>query len=286
MRAVEVAARVIMGRRLLARAAAFALLLAVAPLAGGRTRADCESRYKAERGQEGKDVIWVPTEDAMVVRMLEMAHVTSADKVYDLGSGDGKIPIAAAKRFGATAVGIEYDRGLVKLARCLAEAEGVRKRVEMIQGDIFEADFSAATVVTLYLLPALNLQLRPTLLAMKAGTRIVSYSFTMGDWQPDDFVDTDEGSAYLWIVPANVAGEWTFRGDDQSFAVTLEQTFQRLTGSASGAAVAGKLGGEQLAFAFMQGGEEVRVAATVDGDRLSATVTRAGQAAQYTGTRK
>ena len=190
----------------LARAAAFALLIALAPLAEGKTRADCESRYKPERGQEGKDVIWVPTEDAMVARMLQMARVTAADKVYDLGSGDGKIPIAAAKRFGATAVGIEYDRGLVKLAQCLAEVEGVRKRVEMIQADIFETDFSAATVVTLYLLPSLNAKLAPRLKKeLKPGTRIVSHAFDMMQaeppWPAEKTQEVDGANIYLWTIP-------------------------------------------------------------------------------------
>jgi SAM-dependent methyltransferase len=277
-----------MHRRLLAHAAALALLAAFASLADAKTRADCENRYKAERGQEGKDVIWVPTEDVMVARMLEMARVTAADKVYDLGSGDGKIPIAAAKRFGATAIGVEFERNLVELAQCLVAVEGVRKRVKIIEGDIFETDFSDATVVTLYLLPALNLRLRPTLLAMRPGTRVVSYSFTMGDWQPDDFVDTDEGSAYLWVVPANVAGGWTFRelGGDETFDVTLEQTFQNLRGSASGAAVAGKLSGEQIALAFVRGGHEIALTGNVEGDRITGTATRGGQATQYVGTRK
>jgi SAM-dependent methyltransferase len=215
-----------------------------------------------------------------------MARVTAADKVYDLGSGDGKIPIAAAKRFGATAVGIEYDRDLVKLARCLADAEGVRRRVEMIRADIFETDFSDATVVTLYLLPELNLRLRPALLAMKPGTRVVSYSFTMGEWQPDDSVDTDDGSAYLWIVPANVAGEWTFRGGGSNFEVSLEQTFQRLEGSADGAPLKGDLAGEEIAFAFVQGEEETRVAGTVHGDRIRATVRRGGTSLEYVATRR
>jgi SAM-dependent methyltransferase len=273
-------------RRWLARAAALAVLAALASVAHGKTRADCESRYRPQRGQEGKDVVWVPTEDAMVVRMLEMAHVTPADKVYDLGSGDGKIPIAAAKRFGATAIGVEYDRDLAKLAQCLVEAEGVRKRVRIVQGDIFDTDFSDATVVTLYLLPALNLRLRPTLLGMRPGTRVVSYSFTMGEWEPDDFADTDEGSAYLWIVPARVDGEWTFNGGGQSFDVALEQTFQRLKGVAGGAAVTGKLEGEAVVFTFAQGGEQTRVSGVVDRDRINATVTRGGQSAEYAGTRK
>jgi hypothetical protein len=275
-----------MERRQLAGAAALALLIASVTSADAKTRAQCDSRYKAERGQEGKDVIWVPTEDAMVARMLEMAHVTPADKVYDLGSGDGKIPIVAAKQFGATAVGIEYDGGLVKLARCLAGAEGVRKRVEMIRGDIFEADFGDATVVTLYLLPALNLRLRPTLLAMRPGTRVVSYSFTMGEWEPDDFVDTDDGSAYLWIVPANVAGQWTFRGGGRSFDVTLEQTFQQLRGFAAGSTLKGSVAGDEIAFAFFEGRDETRVTGTVNGDRIRATVSGSGTSVEYIATRR
>ena len=127
----------------------------------GKTREDCEREYTPQRGQAGKDVIWVPTGDEVVTRMLELAKVTSTDHVYDLGAGDGKIPIAATKQFGATAVGVEYDADLVKYAQCVVEAEGVQGRVTVVQGDIFETDFSDATVVTLYLLPELNLRLRP-----------------------------------------------------------------------------------------------------------------------------
>ena len=195
--------------RLFAPAVALALFVGLTSLADGKTRADCEKEYTPQRAQEGKDVIWAPTPDAVVLRMLEMAKVTPADKVYDLGAGDGKIAIAAGKHFGATAVGVEYDADLVKHAQCLAEAEGVQARVTFVQGDIFEADFSDATVVALYLTTTVNLRLRPTLLDMKPGTRVVTYSFTMGDWRWDHHIDTDEGSAYLWIVPANAAGAWT-----------------------------------------------------------------------------
>jgi SAM-dependent methyltransferase len=277
-----------MQQRLLAPATAFALLVGFASLADGKTRADCEREYTPQRAQEGKDVIWAPTEDAVVVRMLEMAKVTPADTVYDLGAGDGKIPIAAAKRFGAVAVGIEYDPDLAKHAQCLVEAEGVHERVEIVQGDIFDSDFSPATVVTLYLLPALNLRLRPTLLDMKPGTRVVSYTFTMGDWEPDDYVDTDEGSAYLWIVPADVDGAWTFRpaSGDESFDVTLDQTFQRLAGAASGVTVTGRLDGEKIDFAFTRDEEQTRVIGTVDGRRISGTVTRGGRSTEYIGNRK
>lgn len=274
-------------RRLVAGAFALAPLVGLASLAEGQTRADCEREYAPQRGQEGKDVIWVPTEDAMVLRMLEMAKVTPADKVYDLGAGDGKIAIAAGKRFGATAVGIEYDPDLAKHAQCLVEAEGVERRVRIVQGDIFATDFSDATVVTLYLLPALNLRLRPTLLDLRPGTRIVSYSFTMGDWEPDDHADTDEGSAYLWVVPAKVGGAWTFRSEgEDSFAVTLEQTFQLLRGSAGSGALKGRLSGASIELELVQSEEPTRITGAVDGDRMSVMLTRGGRSARYTGTKE
>jgi SAM-dependent methyltransferase len=269
------------------RAGVLVLLAGLVSLADAKTRADCERDYRPQRGQEGKDVVWVPTEDAMVVRMLEMANVTPADIVYDLGAGDGKISIAAAKRFGATSVGVEYDRALVRHARCLARAEGVHDRVSFVRGDIFETDFSDATVVTLYLLPDLNLRLRPTLLAMKPGTRVVSYSFTMFDWQPDDYVDTDEGSAYFWIVPADVHGAWTFRSASgaEAFAVQLEQTYQNLQGTAHGERITGKLTGDTVDFEFTAGGQRVRVTGTVASGRITGTVTRAGLSTEHVGTR-
>jgi SAM-dependent methyltransferase len=273
--------------RLLAGAAALVLAVVLAAPAGAKTRAHCEKEYTPQRGQDGKDVIWVPTGDAMVERMLEMTAVTPADKVYDLGAGDGKIAIAAAKVFGATSVGVEYDPELARHARCLVAAEGLRRRVKIIQGDIFETEFSDATVVTLYLLPELNLRLRPTLLAMKPGTRVASNSFTMGDWDPDAQAETDDGTAYFWVVPAQAAGAWTFRAQDGSerFEVTLEQTFQKLRGSAGGAAVTGKLGGAQIELTFTDGAEPVRFTGRVDGDRIGGTITRGAVSKDYVGTR-
>jgi SAM-dependent methyltransferase len=268
--------------------AALALSLGLASLADGKTRADCEREYTPQRAQEGKDVIWAPTEDSMVGRMLEMANVTAGDKVYDLGSGDGKIPIAAAKLFGATAVGIEYAPGLVKHSRCLAEAEGVHARVTVIEGDIFATDFSDATVVTLYLTPAVNLRLQPTLLALPPGTRVVSYSFGIGDWEPDDHIDSfGDGSAFLYVVPANVHGSWIFETTtgEQGFEVELAQSFQKLEGFTRGASVAGSLRGNEVAFAFMQDGERIVVTGTVEGDRIVATVARGGTATEYVGAR-
>lgn len=273
----------------LRRAVALAAVAALSFEAEAQTRADCERRYTPQRGQEGKDVVWAPTEDSMVGRMLELAEVTPHDKLYDLGSGDGKIPIAAAKLFGATAVGIEYERDLVAHARCLAAAEGVADRVSFIEGDLFEADFGDATVVTLYLLPELNLRLRPKLLALAPGTRVVSYSFTIGDWEPDASLDSfGDGSAFLWVVPANVHGSWRFRParGRGSFSLDLEQTFQNVHGSADGAPVAGRLRGDRLELEVGEPDARAMLAGTVEGDRIVATLTRGGTALEYVGTRR
>ena len=264
--------------------------LAFAWPADGQTRADCERTYTPQRGQDGKDVVWAPTEDAMLVRMLEMARVGPGDKLYDLGSGDGKIPIAAAKLFGATAVGIEYERDLVEHARCLAAAERVDERVTFVEGDLFAADFSDATVVTLYLLPEVNLALRPRLLALKPGTRVVSYSFAMGEWEPDDSIDSfGDGSAFFWLVPADVRGRWTFRPTSagERFDVELDQAFQTLGGSTGGgASVTGRVRGDRVELAFAENGAQALVAGTVEPQRIVATVTRNGTAAEYVGTRR
>ncbi|MGZ5223395.1 MAG: SAM-dependent methyltransferase, partial [Burkholderiales bacterium] len=159
-------------------------------------------------GQEGKDVIWVPTPQSLVDRMLQMADTKSTDFVIDLGAGDGRTVITAAKKFGARALGIEYNPDMVELAKRNAEKEGVAGRAQFIRADIFQTDFTQATVLTLYLLPSLNVKLRPTILNMKPGTRVVSHAFTMDDWQADQ-VDSSEGrTAYMWIVPAKAAGTW------------------------------------------------------------------------------
>jgi hypothetical protein len=273
--------------RLLTSAAVLVPLIAFTASIGAQTRADCEREYTPQRAQEGKDVIWAPTEDSMVVRMLEMANVTAADKVYDLGAGDGKIVIAAAKHFGATGVGIEFEAELVQHARCLAAAEGVGDRVTFVRGDIFESDFSDATVVALYLTPSVNERLLPMLLALKPGTRVVSYSFPIGDWEPDAEIDSfGDGSAFFWVVPANVKGTWSFRAaDGDSFEVTLEQTYQNLSGTARGAAVTGKLAGDRVELTFSEGGEPVGVAGAVAHGRIAATVVRGASSKHYIGTR-
>ena len=189
--------------------------------------------YVPKRGQMGKDVMWLPTSDDLVFKMLDAAQVGPQDELVDLGAGDGKIPIAAARQFGARAWGIEYNKDLAALAQRNAQRAGVAERVRIVHGDIFKEDFSKATVVTMYLLEELNTQLRPTILAMKPGTRVLSNTFSMGDWEPDQVIRVSNGTGYFWTVPANVAGLWTLSGLDENGNATLklEQSFQRLGGS-------------------------------------------------------
>lgn len=258
--------------------------------ASADNRETCYREYQPSSGQAGKDVVWVPTNDALVMRMLKMADVKPTDLVYDLGAGDGKIAIAAAKHFGARAVGIEYNPEMVKLAQCLAKVEGVEGRAQIRQGDIFETDFSSATVVTLYLLPELNLRLRPTLLEMKPGTRVVSHSFLMDDWEPDERSMTEDGHAYMWIVPAKVAGNWTFKGPDakDAFEVRLEQTFQNIFGTVGErkrSITNAELRGDRIRFAFEDNGKPVQVVGRVNGNRIEAQVTRDGRKLNYVGER-
>jgi SAM-dependent methyltransferase len=191
-----------------------------------------DQKYQPSMGQSGKDVIWIPTGNELVTKMLKIANVGPSDLVYDLGAGDGKIAIAAAKDFGARAVGIEYNPDLAALGQRNAERAGVGDKVKIIQGDIFKEDFSKATVVTLYLLPELNYQLRDTILKMKPGTRVVSHAFDMADWQPDGIIDVP-ARAYFWVVPATVSGEWVLSNFDfkNTATLSLNQKFQYVGGS-------------------------------------------------------
>ena len=249
--------------------------------------------YEPKLRQPGKDVMWLPTSDAMVLRMLNAAKTTSRDIVYDLGAGEGRIPIAAAREFGARAVGIEYDAELAELAARNAKRAGVADRVRIIRGDIFAEDFSKATVVTLYLLPDLNFQLRPQLLKMKPGTRVVSHMWDMGEWEPDEAFKSDGSEGFLWIVPAQVAGRWTLREEDGSWwgDVTLTQRFQRVGGTLTlrggtqpllGAYVSGATFG----FTFVDPFGAVRtLRAQVDGDALAGDVRFVSTTAPITGRR-
>jgi SAM-dependent methyltransferase len=275
--------------RPLALAAACLLTAAFAVDADARDRQDCERDYKPQVGQSGKDVVWVPTPDELVQRMLRMAKVTPQDLVYDLGAGDGKIAIAAGK-LGANSVGIEYNPDMAKLAKCFVQAEGVGNKVKIIQGDIFKEDFSKATVVTMYLLPDLNLRLRPTILAMKPGTRVTSHQFTMGEWEADETSEFEYRTAYLWIVPARVDGTWTLRdGNGATTTVNLTQTFQKLSGEVvSGASrqplVGATLRGDQLRFAFNDDKGATRTFnGTVRGNELTGTFKSGSSETKVTG---
>jgi len=207
------------------------LALAAALVLAAPSFAQQPKAYEPQVGQAGKDVIWVPTPDEVVDRMLRMAQVTKDDFVVDLGAGDGKIAIAAAKKFGARSLGIEYNPDMAKHAQGNVEKAGVAGRAKIVQGDIFASDFASATVVTMYLLPALNLKLRPQLLQMRPGTRVVSHSFTMEDWEPDETSSMDGRRAYFWVVPAQVMGSWSLEAAGEKHELSLEQKFQKLDGS-------------------------------------------------------
>lgn len=230
--------------------------------------------FEPTYGQQGKDVVWVPTAQGLVDRMLDMAKVTPKDFVMDLGSGDGRTVITAAKR-GAKATGVEFNPDMVALSRRNAEAAGVGDKAVFIQGDIFKTDFTKATVITLFLLPDLNLRLRPQLLDMKPGTRVVSNSFDMGDWTPEEDVSaTGECTSYcramLWIIPAKVQGTWqTGQGE-----LTLSQTFQNLSGSLKSSSGAtpisnAKMRGDEITF--NAGGKTYK--GRVAGNKMDGTVS-------------
>ena len=237
------------------RRIAFALLVACSTslVFAQAQKAPAASTYEPSVGQEGKDVVWVPTPQVLVDKMLDMAKVTPKDFVMDLGSGDGRTVITAAKR-GVRALGVEYNPDMVELSRRNAQKEGVANLATFVKADLFETDFSKATVITMFLLPDINLQLRPKILELKPGTRIVSNTFTMGEWIADDTQNVEQGcgsswcTALLWIVPAKVAGSYkTPQGD-----LTLKQQFQMLSGTLRTAgktlALEGKVLGEQISF--------------------------------------
>lgn len=223
-------------------------------------------QFEPRVGQPGKDVVWVPTPQALVDKMLDMAKLTPNDFLIDLGSGDGRTVITAAKR-GATAMGIEYNPDMVELSKRAAQKEGVAAKATFVQADLFKADLSKATVITMFLLPSINMQLRPSLLNLKPGTRIVANTFTMEDWDADETQSVTDNcsswcTALLWIVPAKVQGTWkTPQGN-----LTLTQTFQNVTGNLNGTPItSGKLNGDQISL-------------TANGTTYSGRVNAAGTA--------
>ena len=230
----------------------FFLILALGlALAAGLAQAQPAKEFQPEVGQAGKDVVWVPTPQALVDKMLEMAKVTPKDYVIDLGSGDGRTVITAAKH-GSKALGIEYNPDMVELSKRNAAKEGVSDKATFMKADLFESDFSQAQVITMFLLPSINLKLRPKILDLKPGTRIVSNSFDMEDWKPDETAQvegcTNWCTAHLWIVPAKVGGTWKLPQGE----LAIKQTFQVITGTLkngkAAAPINGKLNGDQISF--------------------------------------
>jgi SAM-dependent methyltransferase len=241
--------------------------------------------FEPQSGQPGKDVVWVPTPQALVDKMLDLAHVTPQDYVIDLGSGDGRTVITAAKR-GATALGIEYNPDMVALSQRNAAAQGVSDKATFVKADLFESDFSKATVVTMFLLPTINVKLRPKILDLKPGTRIVSNSFDMGDWQPDETGTAADCyqwcKALFWIVPAKVDGSWQLPQGD----LTLTQAYQMVggtlrSGSGTTPIVNGKMRGDQITFEA--GGAQYT--GRVTGETIQGTLTSGGSTTNWQASR-
>ncbi len=282
--------------RFLVHVSALAVALAVNPVFAQSAESTKlgDEKYEPRVGQSGKDVIWVPTNDAVADAMLKVANVKPTDLVYDLGAGDGKIAIAAAKNFGATAVGIEYNKEMADLATRNTQRAGVADKVKIINGDIFVEDFSKATVVTMYLLPDLNLKIRPTILKMAPGTRIVTNSFNMGDWEPDDKVGTGYAQGHFWVVPGNAAGKWSIKGvegSQQPVTLELTQRYQKVGGILNiygkpQPILAANLTGNRLKFSFLDQSNQSRIAdVTLNGNELSGQVFENSPLYSITGTR-
>ena len=247
------------------------LVMAAGVLVGAQAQAPA-TQFEPKVGQEGKDVVWVPTPQALVDKMLDMANVTPQDFLMDLGSGDGRTVITAAKR-GARAMGIEYNPNMVELSKSNAAKEGVSDKATFVKADLFETDLSKATVITMFLLPDINLKLRPKILNLKPGTRIVSNTFTMEDWMADETARVDNCTSWctalFWIVPAKVAGTWRLPQGE----LTLKQQYQMVSGTLksgnnSSQIADGKLRGDQLTFTA--GG--VKYTGRVNGTTMTGTM--------------
>jgi len=259
---------------------ALALALAATP-AAAQQQGDKE--FTPQVGQAGKDVIWVPTPPELVEKMLQMARITPNDFVIDLGSGDGRIAIAAAQKFGARSMGVEYNPDMVALSNREAQRQGVADKVKFVKADIFETDFSQATIITMYLLPDLNLKLQPKILDQKPGTRVVSHQFNMGEWQPDETANIDNRLAHLWIVPAKAGGTWSLRIDDkaQERPLVIRQSFQMLSvqvnsGNATLAFTDGRVRGDEVSFAIMDASVRREFSGRIQDNSMNGTMRSAG----------
>jgi hypothetical protein len=247
-------------------------------LAGGLVQAQTtatQKPFKPEVGQAGKDVVWVPTPQALVDKMLDLAKLTPQDYLIDLGSGDGRTVITAAKR-GATALGIEYNPDMVALSKQNAAKESVTGNATFIKADLFETDFSRATVITMFLLPSINMKLRPKILDLKPGTRVVSNSFDMEDWTPDETAEVTENCeswcrAMLWIVPAKVGGTWRLPAGELAITQTFQMISGTFTANGNSTPISGKLRGNEITFTA----GTAQYTGQMNGDSMAGTVTGA-----------
>jgi precorrin-6B methylase 2 len=264
----------------------FVLLTALVLGSGTAALAQQAQSFKPEVGQGGKDVVWVPTPQALVDKMLDMAGVTAEDVVMDLGSGDGITVITAAKR-GAKALGIEYNPDMVELSKQNAEKAGVSDKATFMKADLFETDLSQATVITMFLLPQINMKLRPKILDLKPGTRIVSNSFTMEDWTADETATVTEGcqtwcTALLWIVPAKIEGRWQSSAGDLTFVQTFQQVSGTLQKNGTSAAITdGRLRGAELSMTI----DGAQYVGRVEGNTIVGTVTTSSKSIHWRATR-
>jgi len=246
-----------------------------------------DKNFIPHSGQEGKDVVWVPTPQVLVEKMLDIAKVTTKDFVIDLGSGDGRTVITAAKR-GARARGIEFNSNMVELSQRHAAAEGVSDRAEFIQGDLFEADLSQATVITMFLLTEINLRLRPILLELKPGTRIVSNTFEMGEWIPDEKAMDIENceswcDALLWIVPAKVEGIWKMPHGELNLSQEFQMVYGNLKTEKNTISISeGRLNGDQITFIA----NDEKYSGHVNGNSIEGTVTTGQKSNKWNATRR
>ena len=253
--------------------------LAITLLPGAALAQTVPAQAPPQIGQVSKDSVWVPTPERMIRRMLQIADTTKDDVVMDLGSGDGRVPIHAAKHFGTRAIGVELEANLIRVSEDAATAQGVAHLTRFVRQDMFETDLSAANVFALYISPGAMLRLKPKLLALKPGTRIVSHHFTLGAWEPDESFRIEGRSGYLWLVPAGVRGRWrvSLQGDvlpDDVLSVRFEQTLQQLRSSGARGdqainVVGARLRGTEISFtAFDRDGQPRQYHGHVDGTQM------------------
>jgi SAM-dependent methyltransferase len=272
--------------RVLRNAGLAVAVLAAPALVGAQTTATqappAQGQYEPKIGQPGKDVVWVPSPESTVEKMLDVARVTPQDFVVDLGSGDGRNVIAAAKR-GARALGVEYNPDMVELSKRNAANAGVSDKATFVQGDMYAAEFSQATVLALFLLPDNLLKLRDKFAALKPGTRIVANTFGIEDWTADETITIDGDcqswcTVLLYFVPAQVEGAWqTPQG-----TLTIKQNFQVVSGSLGSASIEnGRVKGDEISFTVA--GTPYR--ARVTGDTMTGAVKTSGTETAWRATR-